>query len=81
MFKLYDRIRHWFKERHIRRMVRKCEELKFQTGKQQFLIYLNTGKLVIVNRRYIDAFNKMYAGKARKMEYIDLCKIAIYKTK
>lgn len=81
MFKLYDSIRHWFKVRHIRRMVRKCEELKFQTGKQQFLIYLNTGKLVIVDRRYIDAFNKMYAGKARKMEYIDLCKIAIYKTK
>jgi len=74
------KLKHWLKEQKLRSLIRKCERLKFETGKQQFIIALNTGKLVIVTRRYIEAYNKMYSGKGRKMTYVDLCKLSIYKT-
>lgn len=69
----------WREIRMIRNGMKECERRKFTTGKMQFLIKLNDGKLAVVDRTYTKVFNDTFKSK-KPMSYLDLCQLAIYKT-
>ena len=78
------KIKLWFQSIIIKEKIKECERLKLVTGKQQFLLRLNNGKLKVVNSSYRKVFNHLIAkGKIqnKQMTLTDLIKISLYHTK
>ncbi len=65
--------------------MKECEKRKIITGRQQFLIRFNDGKLRVVDSSYRKIFNytlkKSKRMKREQLSYQKLCEMAIYKTK
>jgi hypothetical protein len=75
------RIRLWYQLFWIKDKIAEADALKILTGRQQFIIRLNNGKLAIVTSDYINIFNKILKGKRRGMTYQRLYDMSLYHTK
>lgn len=78
--------RKWLKRKfqlwRIKSGIRECEETKIISGgKRQYLIRLSNGSLKVVDKSYVNIFNNVFAGKMRKMNFLDLLKMSLYHTK
>jgi hypothetical protein len=58
--------------------IREADEKKLITGRRQYLIRLNNGRLRVVDKRYVYAYNKL---NKTKMTSLDLVKMSLYNTK
>lgn len=78
---MYKRLKRWYQLIIIKDKIKEADTLKILTGKQQFIIRLNNGKLKIVDLSYVKMFNKLLKGKQRKMTYWNLMEFSLYHTK
>ena len=69
---------------HVKRKMKEADKKKIITGKQQFVIALNNGRLKVVDSSYRKIFNHLKRkGKNNlpELSYMKIMEIAIYHTK
>lgn len=79
--KFRKKIKLYFLIRQLKRKIKEAEKLKAATLKQQFIIPVGKNKLGIVTKDYIAFYNKQMKGRAKQINFIDLCKMSFYMTK
>jgi hypothetical protein len=85
MFKnIKDRLKYWYKKTvthyKFKRYRKRADELHRLTGRRYFVVSDAAGGMVVVDNRYIDAYNKAMKGKAKKITIADLITMAYYAT-
>lgn len=75
------KIYRFIQRQKIKEKINEAEHLAIITGRRHFVVPVGKNSFGVVNSLYPDFFNKHRSHGQAKMNYNDLVKMSIYKTK
>jgi hypothetical protein len=73
----YNSIWNYFHFRYMRNI---ADKMHAKTGKRYHVVPKTKTSLMVVDNTYVDKYNKLVKGKAKKITIIELCKMSYYST-